>query len=337
MARRNIAIVTGGDSLESASSFASARNIYANLDQERFNRFLLSVENWRWRLIEADCIAPAQRDGATLDSRDFTLAVECDTIRFDAAFIAIHGAPAETGHLQAYFELVGLPYTGSGILASALAMDKQACKHFLAHATGVSIPRHHYVRGEGPDPAAVRELGFPCIVKPNAYGSGMGVVLAANETALAKAVARARALGRDVLIEEFIQGREFTVGALIIGGRIEILPIAEVFREDPARDLHARGQYSFTDRQSASIRFDPDLDQDTARALCRKALEIGQALKCRSFYRADFMLDGNREIYFLELNTIPGMTPRSVFTRQLAHGNFKESDIFNQIVVQELA
>lgn len=334
--KRNIAIVTGGDSLESASSIASARNVYENLDKEQFNRFLITVQNWKWRLIQVDGISSGQLETAAFDLKDFTLGDGSERTQFDAVFIAIHGAPAETGHLQAYFELVGIPYTGSGILASALAMDKQSCKHFLANAIGVSVPRHQFIRS-GAQEFGENDIDFPCIVKPNAYGSGMGVALVANRSALAEAVRNIRGLGQDVLIEQFIQGREFTVGALIIEGKIEILPIAEVFREDPLRDLGLHGQYSFTDRQSARIQIAPELDANTAERLRRTAIEIGQALKCKSFYRVDFVTDENQDVYFLELNTIPGMTARSVFTKQILESNFEEGDVYNRIINQVIS
>jgi len=338
MPKRNIAIVTGGDTLEAASSVASAGNVYEHLDPARFNRFLISVENWKWRLIQADGMDAAQLAQARIELADFTLAAGADRIRFDAAFIAIHGAPAETGHLQAYFELVGLPYTGSGILASALAMDKQSCKHFLADALGIPTPAHRYVTdgGEAFGPSA-SGVAFPCIVKPNSYGSGMGVALVADRQALGKAMERIRALGQDILIEQFICGREFTVGALMLDGKIEILPIAEVFRPDHAAALHKAGEVVFTDRQSAELGLDPDLPDGCEEQLRDLTARIGMAMNCRSFYRADYMLDRDGAVYFLELNTIPGMTPRSVFTRQMEHAGIRQADIYNRIVQDTLA
>jgi len=338
MARRNIAIVTGGDTLEAASSAASARNVHEHLDPARFNRFLISVENWKWRLVQADGMDAAQLADARIDLADFTLAVGADRIRFDAAFIAIHGAPAETGHLQAYFELVGLPYTGSGILASALAMDKQSCKHFLAQALGIPTPVHRYVTDgeEAFDPAAPG-IAFPCIVKPNSYGSGTGVALVADRQALERAMKRIHALGQDILIEQFICGREFTVGALMLDGKIEILPIAEVFRPDHSAGLHEVGEVVFTDRQSAELGLDPDLPDGCKERLCDLTARIGRAMNCRSFYRVDYMLDRDGGIYFLELNTIPGMTPRSVFTRQMERAGIGQADIYNRIVQDTLA
>lgn len=341
MPKRNIAIITGGDTLEAASSIASARNVHDHLDPALFNRFLIHVENWKWELVEADELSATQIADARIDLADFALVTAGYTSRFDAAFIAIHGAPAETGHLQAYFELVGLPYTGSGVLASALAMDKQSCKHFLADALGMRTPAYHHVtasveEGGALDPAR-SGIAFPCIVKPNSYGSGMGVTLAADQQALEQAAASIRALRQDILIEQFICGREFTVGALVLDGRIEVLPIAEVFRPDHRSMLQSTGAVAFTDRQSAEIVIDPDLPDDCSDRLRDLTREIGVAMDCKSFFRVDYMMDRDGEIYFLELNTIPGMTSRSVFTRQMERAGINQSDIYSRFIEDALA
>ena len=338
MTKRNVAIVTGGDSLEAASSFASADNIYDCLDPARFNRFLLSVENWQWRVIKADTKSADWCNAASVDLSGFTLLHEDKRIEFDGVFIAVHGAPGETGHLSAYFELVGLPYTGSGVLASALAMDKSACKQFVSSACEVRMPRGFVV---GPSEIAhtgdlPEGFAYPLIIKPNAYGSGIEVTLVDTPAALEKSLTRIRKLGHKVVVEEHVSGREFTVGAVVLNGAIEILPIAEVFRPDQSTVLAKNGEAAFTDRQSAQIVIAPDLEEKIAVRLRDVTASIGETLGCRSFYRADFIVTDCGEVCFLELNTIPGTTPRSVFTAQIRHSRFTEKELYNRIMAEAM-
>lgn len=339
MDRSNIAIVTGGETLEARSSLASAQNVYRQLDAARFNRVLVSVRNWRWRVLQADGLSTQEVEQAAIDLSDFSLVLPGKSIHFDAAFIALHGAPAETGHLQAYFELAGLPYTGSDILTSATAMNKSACKRLIRADSAALVPREWHIpiaQVAAFDPAKLG-VSYPCIVKPNAYGSGAGVRLAGTPRALEDCVRRAAELGQDVLVEEYISGREFTVGAVILNGELRVLPVAEVFRPDQREVLAARGSIGFTERQSAQLSLTPDLDDQAMAHITDATRAVGKALGCRSFYRADFILGDDGGLYFLEVNTIPGMTERSVFTAQVLAGGLVEGDLYRAVLEDVMA
>lgn len=336
----DIAVVTGGDSLEADSSLRSAENVYHALEGTTFRRYLISFGNGQWRLLRGDGLRDEDLARAEFNAADFSFTISPGgmKIRFSAAFIAIHGEPAETGHLQGYLELTGIPYTGSGVLASALAMDKHACKGVLSHLPSIRFPRHCYFEKATGQMAGIveRELGFPCIIKPNAQGSGIGVSIVSNPTALDRAAGQIAGLGRGILVEQFIPGRELTVGAVILDNGIVTLPVAEVFRPDHERELRQTGQSGFTNRQSAEIRIDPQLDDGTARLLGESTRAIGRALRCRSFFRADYILSENGQVWFLEINTIPGMTPDSVFTRQVLAGGYSEPGLYRKLILEVL-
>lgn len=338
MKNRNIAIITGGDSLESLSSVRSADNLYRQLDGSEFNRYLLSLGDWRWRLLAGDGICDADLPSAQFDLGDFSIHLRDRQICFDGVFIAIHGAPAETGHIQGYLEMVGMPYTGSGILASSLAMDKRACKHFLSHLSSVQFSPDIIFDdvSEAVAEQVEKLLGYPCVVKPNSYGSGIGVAVVANRPALLASAQRIAVLGQEILAEKFVPGREFTVGAFVIGKQFTTLPIAEIFRPDHQQALRETGQAEFTDRQSADIQINPSLDEETARRFAEITIAIGKAVKCRSFYRVDYILADDGGIHFLEINTIPGMTPKSVFTQQIQASAYSEQEIYRQIILDML-
>lgn len=338
MHKLNIAIVTGGDSLEAASSLASARNVYDRLSAERFNRVMLTVKKWQWAAIQADGLAKEVLAQASVDRSDFSLCLPDRIIRFDGVFIALHGAPGETGHLQAWFELLGLPYTGSGMLTSATAMDKKQCKRLVEAMGAARVPQDRMItasEGKTFDLTQI-DISYPLIVKPNSHGSGLGVSLVANDASLFDCAMQIDAMGQAILVEEFVPGREFTVGAIIQNGVTRILPVAEVFRPNHSQDLAKNGHIGFTDRQRAQFSLTPQLDVETCRRLEETTRAVGMALGCRSFYRVDFMLRADGELFFLEVNTIPGMTERSVFTAQLRAGGIDESAFYCAVLDEAL-
>lgn len=339
MRKTTIAIVTGGDGPEAASSLASAHNVYNRLGDQHFNRVMMAVEGWQWTVVQADGIGTDILAHARVDRADFRLHLPERVIDFDGVFIALHGMPGETGHLQAWFELLGLPYTGSDMLASATAMDKRTCKRVIRAAGSIHTPQDWSITARDMkafDPAQI-EVSYPAIIKPNAHGSGMGVHLVSNSAALLDCVAKIHIMGQAALVEEFVAGREFTVGAVILNGEIRILPVAEVFRVNCTQAFVQQGHISFSDRQNARLSLSPEIEETIEQRLVEATRTIGMTLGCRSFYRVDFMLRDDNELFFLEVNTIPGMTERSVFTAQLRAAGLDEAEFYRTVLTEALA
>jgi len=224
----------------------------------------------------------------------------------DVVFVALHGGKGEDGTVQALLEFTGIPYTGSGVLASSVAMDKEIAKR-LFHDLGVPTPRGFAADATAPldDIAArvARECGWPAIVKPNGQGSSVGFSILQGPGDLKAAVAAASVYGACLLYEEFIPGREMTVA--VLGDRA--LPVVEIVPEAGVYDY--RSKYT---PGTSRYEVPADIPADVAATLQAHALRCFNGLKCRDFARVDFRLTPENQAYCLEVNTIPGMTPTSL-------------------------
>jgi D-alanine-D-alanine ligase len=238
----------------------------------------------------------------------------------DVVFIALHGGAGENGTLQALLDLTGRPYTGSGMLASALAMDKAMSKRLFEHA-GIPTPRWLLSPADGPAPLS-EDLaplgGLPVIVKPNDQGSTVGLTLVRQAQDLARAFAEAARFSKGVLLETYVPGRELTVG--ILGE--EALPVVEIFPEGGLYDY--RRKYT-----SGASRYEcpAQLDSGLASRIRELGLRAFQVLGCRGVARADFRLDPEGRPYCLEVNTVPGMTPTSLVPMAAAARGLSYDDV----------
>lgn len=338
--RLKVLFVIGGESLESSSSLDSATHVMSVLSPGWCDGFLVLLKAGQWSLVTGANMSLDEVASARFDDSNLILQTQQGPVKFDVVFIAIHGEPAETGHLQAYLEWIGMPYVGSGVLTSALSMDKTICKLVVGTVTGVKVPttmplqtiRAYRENKEGVLASIVDGPGFPCIVKPNAYGSGFGVNLVQDPSELLWALEQVAALDQPAVVEAYIAGRELTVGAVLIENEIHLLPVIEVFRPNTSSELAAFGRAGFTDRKSAHLQINPPLKQQELDVLNKVTRTIGQILKCRDFYRVDYILSDQGELYFLEVNTIPGMGKRSVFTQQIQSSEIVEGEFYANII-----
>jgi len=231
----------------------------------------------------------------------------------DVVFPALHGPPGEDGTVQGFLEMLGFPYVGSGVHGSALAMDKSLAKYMFRGA-GLPVADDCLVLpGTSPAAAAARAramLGERVVVKPLRQGSAIGVTRLPNGGDAAPAIAAALEFGHGVLVERFVPGREITVGVLDLHGSTPLaLPVIEI-------RTAASEWYDFTNRYKAggSVHvMPPDLPADVLASLQAIALEAHRSLGLRDLSRADFLVNDLNEIVLLEVNTLPGMTPTSLF------------------------
>lgn len=232
---------------------------------------------------------------------DGSLDVGLRALSPDAVYLATHGRLGEDGRVQGLLEVLGLPYTGSGVLASALAMDKAATKVVLRQAN-LPTPLGYVVSAERPVDGAPVGLGFPCLVKPTRSGSSVGVQVVGDAEQLERAVGAARVYGGDVLVERLFRGREVTIGLLDGGvlGACEIEHGGTVF--DYERKYVTRPQHHVP----------PRLSQARLRGLEALALAAYRALGCRGHARVDLMVSDAANEVILEVNTLPGLTPESL-------------------------
>lgn len=245
----------------------------------------------------------------------------------DVVYLALHGACGEDGRIQAALDLLGVPYTGSGCLASAIAMDKDLTKRVVA-PLGVKTPAWMLVESDGMDIDAVcAQAKLPCVVKPDDSGSSIGVSIANDEAELRAALKAAANEGSRILIEQYICGREVQIG--ILGDKA--LPSIEI--------IPAEGFYDYRNKYQpgAAREITPaEIPAETEQRLADAALTVFHALNLSAYSRADFILDAEGELWFLEINTLPGMTPTSLVPQEAAAVGISYSELCEQIIADAL-
>ena len=240
--------------------------------------------------------------------------------RIDVAFIALHGPWGEDGKLQGMLETLGIPYTGSGVLASALAMDKAMAKTVLA-ANGLDVPEGEIVT----DPADVPSIAPPSVVKPVENGSSVGVTLVDDPAQYPAAIAEALAYDRRALVEERIGGRELTVGVIGVA-ELQPLPVIEIVPKRAFFDYRAKYDPTASDELCPA-----PIPDEVARRAQDFAVRAHRALGCRGISRTDLMWDGERMVV-LEVNTMPGMTPNSLVPKAAKVAGISYGELVERLV-----
>ena len=252
----------------------------------------------------------------------------------DVVFNAVHGSFGEDGRIQAVLELLGIPYTGSGVLASAVTMDKNAAKRFML-GEGIPTPRARMYRAvdRSRDLAAeiLEEFTLPVVVKAAAQGSSIGVVIVEKAEALNDAVEEAFGYGDDILVEEFISGKEITVA--VLGDEIEqtILPIIEI--------TTTSGRYDYDSKYTvgASEHIIPArIPEETARKAEAAATACFKACGCRGVVRFDMMISEDGNPYVIDINTVPGMTATSLVPDAARVMGLSFADLCEKLVLMAL-
>ena len=308
MRKPRIAFVTGGYSGEAEISYQSAKTIEKNIDPEKFEHYKIDMTRQGWFHQSADGTK------TEVDKNDFTLSLNGEKITFDAVLIGIHGTPGEDGKLQGYFDLLQIPYTSCDCAISALTFNKRYTVAVASFA-GINVAKSVLLFKKdykSPD-QQVKGLQFPVFVKPNNGGSsiGMSKVNAPSEE-LGAAIEKAFREDDQVLVEEFIKGREFTIGVFRSKGKVIALPITEVITKKEFFDFEAK-------YLGASQEITPaEVDEEVAELVRTEAVKIYQIFNCRGIVRIDFIYnEEKRAPFMLEINTVPGQTEVSLVPQQL--------------------
>ena len=317
---RNIAQLTGGDSSEWQIALQGAENIGNALDRSRYTPYTIVLRNGHWTYTAPDGTK------SELDRNDFTLPVAGRKIKLDYALIVIHGTPGEDGRLQGYLDMMGIPYSSCGFVSSVLTFDKAACKRAVA-GSGIHLAKEILLNKTSEiDPAAiVAELGLPLFVKPNASGSSFGVTKVKKQNELLPAITEAFKESDQVLMEEFIEGREISCGVMIAGGKEYIFPITELVCQSEFFDYKAKYQ-GFSNEITPA-----DLPEAIRKEVNRLTLIAYKRLNCRGVVRIDFIVKGETP-YMIEINTIPGMSSHSIIPQQAAAMGMSLTELFNLII-----
>lgn len=314
--KKNIAVVAGGSSSEYVISMKSAALILDCIDTERFNPYLVIVEKNQWYAKVLDQTYPINRD-------DFSLEREGQKIHFDYVYNIIHGTPGEDGKIQGYFDLLNIPYTGCDVLTSSITFNKKVCKQ-LVSSHGITTPQSVVLRQQQPYSVEklIEELSFPCFVKPNNGGSSFGASKVDQADKLGEAIHNAFEHDREVLIEEYISGRELTCGVYLENGMARALPITEIVTDNAFFDFQAKYEGASEEITPARI------DDETTKRCQRLTERIYTVLGCRGLSRIDYILRDD-ELYFIEANTTPGCSPESIIPQQISAAGLDIKKIIN--------
>lgn len=320
---RTIAVVAGGNSSEYEISVKSAAEV-AKLLSLVYHVYIIMIRgsNWYWE----------DQKGRyhNIDKNDFTLKTDNNRIRFDAAFVAIHGTPGENGLLQGYFDMIQIPYSSCSAFCSALTFNKQACKLYLKEY-GIPMAKNLLVRKDNiPDISLIiKHTGLPCFVKPNESGSSFGVTKVRTADELPSAIETAFRESREVMIESFMDGREVACGVVKVKGKSFILPVTEIISKNEFFDYEAKYTPGKSDEVTPA-----DMPSDITNLIQDLSSEVYDILGCKGIVRVDFIVVDGKP-YFLEINTIPGMTGESLIPKQAMAAGIDLGELYT-LVIEDL-
>ena len=321
--KRTIAIVCGGDSSEHDVSLRSAQGLYSFFDKERYNVYIVDIKGQDWHV--------ELTDGTTvkIDRNDFSFIEDGKARVFDYAYITIHGTPGENGLLQGYFDLIGLPYSTSGVLVEAMTFDKFVLNQYL-RSYGVSVADSLLIR-QGyeqlvSDEEIEQRIGMPCFVKPAADGSSFGVSKVKNSDQLAPAIRKAMMESPEIMVEAFLEGTEISQGCYKTREKSVVLPATEVVTQNEFFDYDAKYNGQVQEITPARI------SDEVAARVSKITSHIYDILNCNGIIRIDYIISKEGKISMLEVNTTPGMTATSFIPQQVRAAGLSMTEILTEIV-----
>jgi D-alanine-D-alanine ligase len=318
--KKNIAVVMGGYSLEYNISLNSGAFVMRTINYELYNIFKIVISQEKWIYINE------YNNKFNVNKDDFTVNVNGNVTSFDAVFIIIHGDPGENGVLQKYFEELKIPFTGPNSKTAELTFNKKKCIDFVSTHSINAAKSFLLEKDKSYDlNKIIHKLNFPMFVKANNSGSSFGVYKAYNEDELNKFIVDVFKIDKEIIIEKFIDGREFSIGVTNFDNEIKVLAVTELISENDFFDYEAKYEGKHKEVTPANINLDLE------NKLKKEAKKIYEVLKLSGFSRIDFIVE-NQLPYFLEINTIPGMTEHSIFPKQIRLNNLNMTELFTQII-----
>jgi len=317
----NIAVIAGGDSSEFIVSLKSGTNVFNVVDTAKFTPWLVQMKGLDWIVLRD------KEKIADIDKSDFSFQFKGQKINFSFAYITIHGTPGEDGILQSYFELLNIPYSTSNVHSSSLTFNKWFCNNYL-RSFGVKMANSIKIsKGEKINAGEiVKNLGLPIFIKPNAGGSSFGITKVKTISEVEIAINKAWMESNEALIEQFIDGKEFTCGLVKIADKKIIFPVTEVLTKNEFFDFEAK----YTPGVAEEIT--PARLPENLFNKCQDiSSEIYDFCECSGIVRVDFILKEN-EFYFLEVNITPGMTETSFIPQQINAMQLTLKEIITQII-----
>lgn len=321
MIKKNVAIICGGYSGEKDISMQSALFVKENLDKSKYVGYPIVIARDRWFFVDEIGVK------FDIDRNDFSIDTGFSKINIDLVFNIIHGDPGENGKMQAYFEMLGIPSTSSNSVVSALTFNKAYCNKVVS-GLGVQVADELYFsKGDDIDlDQVVQVVGLPCFVKPNAGGSSIGMSKVNKADELPSAIETAFKEDGQILIESFVKGREITCGVINSKGKFYVLPLCEVISKKEFFDYEAK----YNPELSSEV-IPAEVDEIVEEDIKATSVFLYKKLNCSGVVRMDYIVaeDG---IYFLEVNTIPGMSKNSIVPKMAKEFGFTYTELLNMIL-----
>ena len=321
--QKNIAIVMGGYSSEAEISLKSGEVVYNSLDTNKYALYKVYILKDRWFVRLGSQEYKINKD-------DFSFEKKGIRVKFDCVFNAIHGNPGENGVLIAYFNLLGIKHTSAPFYQMSLTFNKRDTLSVVKEY-GIQTANSYYMhqRDEINTVKIIEKVGLPCFVKPNRSGSSFGISKVYKEENLEDAILKACKEDEEILIESFLDGKEVSVGVIEYQGKIEVLPITEIVSENDFFDYEAK--YRGKSKEITPAR----ISEVEKKKIIQTARKVYRVLNMSGFSRSEFILvDG--EPYFLEINTVPGMTEESLLPQQAKEASISLTDLFDNAIQMAL-
>jgi len=322
--KKNIAIIMGGYSSEAEISLKSGEVVYQHLSKEKYNVYKIHILKDKWVVVTEN------NQEFPINKHDFSTEIKGEKIIFDCVFNAIHGHPGEDGTILAYFDLIGLKHTSAPFYQMALTFNKRDTLSVLK-PYGVKAATSYYLdKGDEINVDAIlKKVGLPCFVKPNNAGSSFGISKVKTNQEMIPAIEKAFKEDYQILIEEFLDGPEITIGVIEYKGKIKVLPMTEIVSENEFFDYEAKYLGKSDEITPARI------SDEIHTKLTILATQIYQILNMRGFTRSEFILV-NEDPYFLEINTVPGLTTASLIPQQAVAAGISLEELFHNAIEMAL-
>jgi len=321
---KNIAIVCGGNSGEYEISIKSAAVVAKHLNSKKYKGYLIVLKgtDWYWE--------DKNGEHRHVNKDDFTIQPEGQKVVFDGVFNAIHGTPGEDGKLQGYLDMLQIPYTSCNTATAALTFDKFLCTHFV-NSYGIRTARSRsFLRGEAVDEEEViKTLGLPVFVKPAQSGSSVGVSKVTKAGELSSAISLALETDDRVIIEEAINGREIACGMIKKGSELLVFPLTEIVSKKDFFDYEAKYTAGMANEITPA-----DISTEAETNIKTLSAFLFRQMNCKGFVRFDYILTPD-DLYFIEVNAIPGISEASILPQQSAVFGLTISELFD-IAIEEM-
>jgi len=324
--KKKIALVTGGYSGEAVISYKSAITVGNNIDTDKFDFYKIDITPSEWTFINEN------NERSEVNRQDFSITDKGIKICFDAILLCIHGTPGEDGKLQGYFDMLNIPYTSCDAATSAITFNKRYTVA-VASFSGIDVAKSVHLFKHTPISIEIitEQLKLPVFVKPNNGGSSIGMSKVNEVAELENAIEKAFKEDNQVLIEEYIKGREFTIGVFKSKGVITTLPITEIITKKDFFDYEAKYQ-GLSEEVTPAL-----LDENSATAIRQAAIKAYQVLNCKGVVRIDFILNEiNGRPYMLEINTVPGQSAASIIPQQVKAMGWQLKEFYTSIIEEAL-